>query len=135
MRTVSFGTGLVMKKFAALGKVTQTKPWKNAVAKTKDICESVGGKADVFLEKVATSVEEGAKDIGKSFSAGMKSVTQEAKETVAPRKIAAAKARPKGKIKSAARKAKVGAAVAKEVPVEPVLEQEIDKVTKDVEAV
>ncbi len=135
VKTVSYGTGLICKKIAALGKVTQTKAWKNAIAKTKDVCETVGGKADVLLDKVATSVEEGARDIGKSFNAGMKSVAEEAKETAVPKKKSAGKARPKGKLKSAARKAKVAAAVAQDIPVEPVLEQEIENVTKDVETV
>ncbi len=140
MKTVSYGTGLVCKKVTGLNKkVTRTKAWKEMVAGTKEVCETVGEKVDVVLEKVVSSVEKSTQDIGASFQAGMESVTErgtKADDTDAP---VAPKKRPAGKTGTAAKrrvkKVVTSEEVEKAAPANVDLEKEIEGVTQDVKEI
>ncbi|MBF0479919.1 MAG: hypothetical protein HQL26_10595 [Candidatus Omnitrophica bacterium] len=143
IKTVSFGTGIICRKVAGIGKVAQTKPWKNVVSSTHKLCDTVGTKTKTVFEKVKKSVSKNTKDITKSFKAGMEDSDEAVIDikpisSAVPIKRTATLAKKKttgkatGKNKTSAKKAKNKAGVEKKVPVNADLEKEIESITKNV---
>ncbi|HBR14151.1 MAG TPA: hypothetical protein DD723_01220 [Candidatus Omnitrophica bacterium] len=152
MKSVAYGTGTLCRKVMGLGKVAKTKPWKEMVSVTQELCETVGEKAGDVFQKVEKTVKKSTKDMGESFKAGMESVetghaesktrkeSQEKKEISSlssPAKMVKkeAKGMIKGKAKGQVKKVGNKTTVKKEAPVNVDLEKEIEKMTEDVKDV
>ncbi|MBF0569706.1 MAG: hypothetical protein HQL18_02900 [Candidatus Omnitrophica bacterium] len=134
VEAVSFRTGLFLKKVAGLRKVAEKKPWKSVVAATKDICDTVGEKAEIVMDKVTRTVEKSTHEIGESFKAGMDSVAETHVQSKAAEAAAAPKKKPAAKtgVRSPVKKVKIREKIEKEASADADLDEEINKITKDV---
>lgn len=80
LKGVSYGTGVLVRKAADIGKVGETKPWKKVVAKTEDLYEKVNANTRVMFKRAGKSVKENISEMKDSFKEGIKSVSSETKE-------------------------------------------------------
>lgn len=81
LKTVSYGTGVLIKRASKIGEVTKTKSWKKAVSKTGDFCGAVEEKTKKIIKGASRTVKEGIGDMTQSFKEGMESVGVEGKKT------------------------------------------------------
>ncbi|MBF0511514.1 MAG: hypothetical protein HQL13_04205 [Candidatus Omnitrophica bacterium] len=134
LKDISYKTGVLCKKVVGLGKVVEKKPWKSVVVATQDICEEVGEKAEVALDKVTKTVEKSTREIRESFKAGMESVKDKQQGVIDVTVLGKKEADLKGKAKtkSPVRKTVTKKKIVKKTPVNLDLEKEIENVTKDV---
>lgn len=133
LKTVSYDTGLVLRKASQIGKITETEPWEKMVSGTQELCQTVGDRTKVILQKVNRNVKKNVGDMKESFVEGMESVQSpcpDKKEDKFKAKVEA-----KGKSKGGIKKVKQKIKLKKEVPINAEMEKEIDDITKGIEDV
>ncbi len=77
LKGVSYGTGVLARKAADIGKVGETKPWKEVASKTGDLYKKANTNTVVILKKAKKTVKESIRDMKKSFKEGVDSATDE----------------------------------------------------------
>ncbi|MBF0494893.1 MAG: hypothetical protein HQL28_07200, partial [Candidatus Omnitrophica bacterium] len=84
LKNVSYGTGIFCRKVMEIGKVTETKKWKEVSKSAEHLCGTIGEKTKDAFEKVKKTVDQSVEDIKESFEEGMESLGakgEEKKET------------------------------------------------------
>ena len=65
VQSISYGTGLICAKVTNLGKVTQTKEWKEVVSATQGVVKSAGTAMKNSITEMRESFDEGVDSIVK----------------------------------------------------------------------
>lgn len=81
LKTVSYGTGALVRNVKNLGKIVETKPFKKVVSDAGDLCGTVSDKTKVALVKVQKTFKKNMAAVQESFEEGMASVTDPAEDT------------------------------------------------------
>ncbi len=77
LKGVSYGTGVLARKAADIGKVGETKPWKEVASKTGDLYKKVNTNTAVMFKQAKKTVKESIRDMKKSFKEGVDSAAEE----------------------------------------------------------
>lgn len=126
LKTVSYDTGVILRRAKKIGKITKGEPWEKMISGTQGLCHTVGDKTKDILGKMNKSVKKNVGELKESFADGMGSVEAPCCED---KKVI--KAVPKGKVKTISKKAKHKVKARKEAPKDPMMEKEIEEITKD----
>jgi hypothetical protein len=138
LEQVSYGTGVLCRKAANLGKITETKQWEKLSSGTQKLYGTVGDKTKDVFKKMEKNVHE----LEESFKEGMRSVSDEAvnPSDSKPKQNAVVslskqknKIIAKGKVRASGQAKKVRAKV--KVELDDKLEKEIEDITRNVEEV